>query len=78
MGSALAMPAWPAAMSRELALSYTGVAETQLREWERRGLVRFRARGPRGQAIAPKGDLDAALSALFDSQAANDDPIEFD
>ncbi|MET1083735.1 MAG: hypothetical protein ABWY12_11920 [Burkholderiales bacterium] len=33
-------------MNRELALAYTGVAEAQLREWERRGTVRFCMRGP--------------------------------
>lgn len=72
------MPNWPAAMSRDLALAYTGVAEAQLREWERRGLVRFRQRGPRGASIAARSDLDAALATLFGAAAANDDPIEFD
>ncbi len=37
---------WPVAMNRELALAYTGAAEAQLREWERRGTVRFCVRGP--------------------------------
>jgi hypothetical protein len=71
------LPDWPAAMPRDVALAYTGVAETQLREWERRGLVRFRARGPHGAAIAPRIDLDAALLTLFDA-AADDGGIEFD
>jgi hypothetical protein len=30
------LPDWPAAMPRDVALAYTGVAETQLREWESR------------------------------------------
>lgn len=72
------LPFWPAAMSREMALSYTGVAAEQLKDWERRGLVRFRPRGPRGQMIAPRADLDAALATLFEGMAEHDGPIEFD
>ncbi len=46
MGLALErLPDWPVAMNRELALAYTGVAEAQLREWDRRGTVRFCMRG---------------------------------
>lgn len=69
-------PDWPRAMNRDLALAYTGVAETQLREWERAGRVRFRPRGPRGEHIAPRADLDAALGMLFDT-VADDEPIDF-
>jgi hypothetical protein len=72
------MPDWPAGMTRDLALAYTGVAEAQLREWERRGLVRFCPRGPRGAAIAARTSLDAALSTLFATAAPDDRPIEFD
>lgn len=72
------LPHWPAAMNRDLALAYTGVADAQLREWESRGMVRFRQRGPRGAAIAPRTDLDAALELLFGSAAGADEPIEFD
>ena len=79
MGLALAqLPDWPACMNRETALAYTGVAEAQLREWESRGMVRFRQRGPRGAAIAPRADLDAALDTLFAAAAGADDAIEFD
>lgn len=78
MGLALAkLPDWPAGMNREMALAYTGVADGQMREWERRGIVRFRQRGPRGAAIAPRADLDAALATLFGG-ADGDDAIEFD
>ncbi|QNE31176.1 hypothetical protein F1C10_03965 [Sphingomonas sp. NBWT7] len=78
MGLALSrLPDWPAGMNREMALAYTGVADGQLREWERRGVVRFRQRGPRGAAIAPRADLDKALATLFGA-ADGDDPIEFD
>lgn len=72
------MPYWPVAMTREIALAYTGVADAQLREWESRGVVRFRQRGPRGAAIAPRTDLDAALEVLFGAAAGADEPIEFD
>ena len=79
MGLALAqLPDWPACMTREAALAYTGVAEAQMREWESRGLVRFRQRGPRGAAIAPRADLDAAVETLFAAVAGADDTIEFD
>ncbi|WP_267395524.1 MULTISPECIES: hypothetical protein [unclassified Sphingomonas] len=72
------LPDWPAGMNRDLALAYTGVSEGQLREWERRGLVRFRQRGPRGAAIVARADLDSALEALFGAAAGADDVIEFD
>lgn len=75
MGSALAidrMPDWPAAMSRDLALAYTGVAEVQLRAWERGGKVNFRARGPRGAMLALRSDLDAALTEMFSSSVEED------
>lgn len=59
------MPNWPAGMSRELALAYTGVALAQLRQWERERVVRLVARGPRGAKITLRSDLDSALSTLF-------------
>ncbi|ANC88243.1 hypothetical protein [Sphingomonas sp. NIC1] len=78
MGMALEkLPHWPAAMSRDLALAYTGVADSQMREWESRGLVRFAPRGPRGASIVPRTDLDAALELLFGAGGVSD-PIEFD
>lgn len=65
-------PDWPAAMSRDLALAYTGVAEAQLRAWERSGRVNFRARGPRGAMLALRADLDAALADLFTTDVSED------
>lgn len=75
MTAALAIdryPDWPAAMSREVALAYTGVAEVQLRAWERAGKVTFRPRGPRGAMLALRADLDAALTAMFTSTVDED------
>lgn len=70
MGLALEkLPDWPAGMTRELALAYTGVGQEQMKEWERAGKVRFRPRGPRGAWIAPRSDLDAALASLFGSES---------
>lgn len=66
------LPDWPAGMNRETALAYTGVAETQLRAWEKAGKVAFRARGPNGASLALRVDLDAALAALFSSTANED------
>lgn len=66
------MPDWPAAMSRDIALAYTGVAEAQLRAWERGGKVNFRARGPRGAMLALRSDLDAALTDMFSSSVEED------
>ncbi|WP_380925404.1 hypothetical protein [Sphingomonas leidyi] len=48
-----------------MALAYTGVAETKLKEWERRGLVRFRASGPNGLKITQRAQLDEALNQEF-------------
>lgn len=71
-------PDWPAAMNRELALAYAQVSEAQLRQWERGGSVRFRARGPHGAMLCLRKDLDAALDALFTGRGPDDGPIEFD
>ena len=70
---AVQYPAWPAAMNRDYALAYTGVSEVQLNEWVRAGRVKFRPRGPRGQMLALKIDLDQALMSLFGGSAGEDD-----
>lgn len=73
MGLALEkLPDWPAAMTRDEALAYTRVSEGQMREWQRRGTVTFRARGPRGAMLALRSDLDLALRDLFDTTPAED------
>lgn len=59
------LPDWPAAMNREAALAYTGVAETLLRNWERAKRVRFSASGPNGAKLVLRSELDAALADLF-------------
>ncbi|PHP21404.1 hypothetical protein CG471_02200 [Sphingobium sp. IP1] len=70
MGMALEkLPDWPAGMNREMALAYTGVSGDQLDEWRRAGVVRFRPRGPRGQMLALRTDLDAALAILFGTES---------
>ncbi|WBQ17514.1 hypothetical protein [Sphingobium yanoikuyae] len=70
MGLALEkLPDWPAGMNREMALAYTGVSGDQLDEWRRTGVVRFRPRGPRGQMLALRADLDAALAILFGTES---------
>lgn len=63
------LPDWPACMNREWALAYTSVSAEQMKEWERAGKVRFRPRGPRGQMVALRMDLDAALADLFGSSS---------
>ena len=78
MSLALAqLPDWPAAMNRELALAYTSVAEAQLRAWERAGKVRFRPRGPNGQMVALRSQLDDALAALFVSATDVAEDLDF-
>ena len=63
------LPFWPAAMTRALALAYTSVSETQLKEWERAGLVQFRAIGPNGAKITERAQLDEALRLQFSGPA---------
>lgn len=76
MGMALEkFPHWPAGMNREMALAYTGVSGEQMKEWERSGRVRFRPRGPRGQMLALRSDLDGALADLFGADSGRS--IEF-
>lgn len=55
----------PAGMSWAMALAYTGVGEAQMRDWQKRGLVRFRARGPKGGLVTTREMLDEALRQLF-------------
>jgi hypothetical protein len=70
-------PDWPVGMTREVALAFTGVAETQLEEWIKLGVVRFRRRGPHGAAIAQREELAAALKSLFGEGGDGvDGPIE--
>jgi hypothetical protein len=78
MGLALErLPDWPVAMTREMALAYTGVADAQLREWERRGTTRSAQTETNGAAIAARSSLDAAVQSLF-AAVADDSVIEFD
>jgi hypothetical protein len=72
------LPDWPAAMSREMALAYTGVAAAQLRQWEREGIVTFLARGPRGTKIVLRTNLDSALATLWSSTTADAADFDFD
>lgn len=73
MGLALEkLPDWPAALSREQALAYAGVSEAQLREWAKRGAVRFQPRGPNGGMLCLRSDLDAALADMFKTGSAED------
>lgn len=69
----ITVAAWPAGLSRDLALAYTGVAEAQLRAWERTGKVQFRPRGPKGAMLALRADLDAALASLFVGAVVDED-----
>lgn len=67
-------PHWPIGMSREVALAYSGLAESELRKLERAGKIRFMMIGPRGAAVALKDDITRAVHELF---AEDDDgPIE--
>lgn len=70
------IPFWPAAMGWDMALAYTRVAESQMQEWHRSGVVRFRNRGPNGAKIALRSDLDQALETLFGG-ARDDGALEF-
>jgi hypothetical protein len=65
-------PNWPAAMTRDVALAYTGVADAQMKAWMKDGKVSFRSRGPNGAMLALRSDLDAALVEMFTSTQAED------
>ncbi len=67
------LPFWPAAMTRAMSLTYTSVSESQMRQWEREGIVRFRARGPNGSMITERAQLDEALRRLFGEVAEDMD-----
>lgn len=66
------LPDWPAAMNREWALAYSGVAEAQMREWQKRGRVRFQPRGPHGAMLCLRSDVDAALQEMFTAGSPED------
>lgn len=67
------LPFWPAAMTMEMALAYTQVSRSQLEQWKRSGVVRFRARGPNGAMITERVQLDLALHGLFAAAAEDMD-----
>jgi len=67
------MPFWPEAMGREMALAYTQVSEGQMREWERKGTVRFFPGGRNGQRIALREELKKAVEGLASTSGASDD-----
>ncbi len=71
------IPFWPAGMSWDMALAYTGVGEAQMRDWQKRGLVRFRARGPKGGLVTSRDQLDEALRQLFAAGADMAEDFDF-
>ena len=66
------LPAWPIAMTRLEALAYTRVSEAQMREWQKRGAVRFCARGTNGALLVQRSELDVAVADLFATSVAED------
>jgi predicted site-specific integrase-resolvase len=69
------LPDWPAGLNRQGALDYSGVSEAQLREWQKRGQVRFLPRGPNGAMLCMRSDVDAALREMFINGSPED--LEF-
>lgn len=68
-----ALPFWPIAMSLSMALAFTGVSEAQMTEWRRRGVVRFRPRGPNGALITERAQLEEAVRQMFGDVSADMD-----
>jgi hypothetical protein len=66
------LPDWPVALDHEEALAFTGVAETELKEWVRRHKVRTSRRGPHGKTIYYAPDLKKALEDMFTTGSAED------
>ncbi len=60
------LPDFPEAMNRELAIAYTGISDSIIREYERLGIVRFKPVGPRGAMVARKADLQRMLEFIFE------------
>lgn len=60
------LPDFPESMNREWALAYTGVADATLKQYERLGIVRFRAVGPRGAMMARKADLQRMINLIYE------------
>jgi hypothetical protein len=69
------LPDWPFSLDHAEALAFTGVAETELKDWVRRRKVRTRARGPNGSRIYYRPDLERALEEMFTSGSTED--LEF-
>lgn len=63
----------PAGMTWDMALAYTSVGEAQMRHWQKAGLVRFRARGPRGALVTTREMLDNALAQMFATNDLSED-----
>jgi hypothetical protein len=71
------LPDWPAAMNRELALSYLGVAPKLFDQLDRTGGLRGKRIGRNGEKLYPREQLDALLTRLFGPSALDiDDELE--
>ena len=72
------LPDWPAALNHDEAAAYTRLSEAELRRHERKGSVRFLARGAKGEKICQRIDLDRLLALIWaqESGAVIDD-MEF-
>jgi hypothetical protein len=66
------LPDWPAALTMDEAIAFTGMGEAVIRQWSRSGKVRFLPRGPKGALVALKTDLQAALADMFTKDVAED------
>lgn len=71
-------PEWPATMDRSTALAYSGVSEATLAEFEKRGIIRFLAQGPRRKMITPRAGLDRMIEALWATGGALPASEDFD
>jgi len=59
------MPDWPAGLSFNEALAYTGLGASVIEKAEAEGCIRFLRIGANGRKIAPRADLDRLLDRLF-------------
>ena len=71
------MPTWPAALTFDEAVAYTGLSASVISKSEMEGNIRFRAIGSNGRKIALRADLDALLTRLFAGHRGILDDMDF-
>jgi hypothetical protein len=71
------MPGWPAALSLEEAVAYSGLSTSAIRRAVREGELVFKPLGFNGKKIVPRQQIDRYLQVLFAQARWPGEPLEY-